>query len=502
MSMYPEILRLSSVEAGLLQSVLPRLNPAQQAEVEALITGLPETESPELSRLRNDPACLLADKTPDPWQAELLRGEGRRLLLLCSRQSGKSTVAAALALRHALLTPGSLVLLLSPTLRQSGELFRDKVLRLYNALNRPVATVQESALTVGLANGSRIISLPGDEETIRGYSGVSLLVIDEAARVSDELYRAVRPMLAVSGGRLVALSTPFGKKGWFYNEWHGSGAWERVRITARQCPRIAPEFLEEERRALGPEWYAQEYECDFTSSAASPLFPSEWLVRAEQLAASLQGQPRQAKAIGVDPGEGKANTAWAVVDEQGLIHLLSMKTPDTSVIRGQTLALMRTYRVPAKSVLFDRGGGGRQIADDMRRDGYAVQTVAFGEAVSLEPRRGVRQLREQLEHREESYAYKKRRGQMYGELRLLLDPAGKGFAIPAEYVELHRQLAAFPLRYDGEGRLELPPKSRRTPDDTRETLMDMLGCSPDESDALVLAVHGLQTPRRVLVGAI
>jgi hypothetical protein len=102
-----------------------------------------------------------------------------------------------------------------------------------------------------LANGSRIVSLPGDEQTIRGYSGVALLAIDEAARVPDDLYRAVRPMLAVSGGRLVCLSTPYGKRGWFFETWKGGSGWQRARITADQCPRITPEVLAEEERAIG-----------------------------------------------------------------------------------------------------------------------------------------------------------------------------------------------------------------------------------------------------------
>jgi len=207
--------------------------------------------------------------TPDPWQAGLLRCPSPRLLMLCSRQSGKSTTAAALALQAALLEPRSLVLLLSPTLRQSGELFRDKVKRLYNDLGRPVATVQDSALTMELANGSRIVSLPGDEETVRGYSGVRLLVIDEAARVPDPLYYAVRPMLAVSGGRLVALSTPFGRRGWFCDEWDSRNPWERVRITADHCPRITAEFLAEERAALGSRWFNQEYHCSFEDMAGA-----------------------------------------------------------------------------------------------------------------------------------------------------------------------------------------------------------------------------------------
>jgi hypothetical protein len=70
-------------------------------------------------------------------------------------------------------------------------------------------------------------------------------------------------MLAVSGGRLVALSTPFGKRGWFYDAWRGPEEWTRVKITAGQVPRIPGPFLDEERRAIGDRWFSQEYGCEF-----------------------------------------------------------------------------------------------------------------------------------------------------------------------------------------------------------------------------------------------
>jgi hypothetical protein len=215
-----------------------------------------------------------AGLVPDDWQADLLRGRDGRILLLATRQGGKSQVAAALALKQALLFPGSLVLLLSPTLRQSGELFKDKVKRLYNGLGRPVATVQESALTMELENRSRIVSLPGEEGTVRGYSGAKLLILDEASRIPDELYRSVRPMLATSKGKLVALTTPWGRRGWFCEEWHGSAAWKRVKITADMCPRISPEFLAEEKAALGEKFWMQEYFASF-ESVVGALFTEE-----------------------------------------------------------------------------------------------------------------------------------------------------------------------------------------------------------------------------------
>ena len=157
---------------------------------------------------------------PDDWQRDLLRSDADRRLLNCARQSGKSLMAALLGVHTALYEPGSLTLLLSPTLRQSGELFK-KCIALYREAGRPVEAVSETALTLTLRNGSRIVSLPGQEHTVRGYSAVRLLVVDEAARVPDDLYASVRPMLAVSAGKLVALSTPFGTRGWWYEAWQG-----------------------------------------------------------------------------------------------------------------------------------------------------------------------------------------------------------------------------------------------------------------------------------------
>ena len=222
------------------------------------------SKAPVLDRLYSDPNAVLADAglSPDPWQQQVLGSKQDRLLLLATRQAGKSTVSAALALHTALVRPRSPVLILSPSTRQSGELFR-KVLDLFNGLGRPMAVIAESALRIEFSNGSRVLSLPSTEATVRCFSGVSLLVIDEAARVPDALYFAVRPMLAVSKGRMVALSTPFGKRGWFHDEWHGEGTWQRVKITAPECPRIEPAFLAEERRALGERWFRQEYLCSF-----------------------------------------------------------------------------------------------------------------------------------------------------------------------------------------------------------------------------------------------
>lgn len=200
---------------------------------------------------------------PDDWQAELLRCRDPQVLLNCSRQVGKSTTTATLAVHTAIYEPGAPILLLSPSLRQSGQLFA-KVKWVMKRLGREFAVAEtDNALSVRLANGSEIHSLPGKAGTVRGFSAVALIIVDEAAFVAEDLFSAVSPMLAVSGGRLVLLSTPFGKRGFFYEQWANGGAdWRRFRVTADQCPRIPPEFLARERRKLGI-LYGQEYECLF-----------------------------------------------------------------------------------------------------------------------------------------------------------------------------------------------------------------------------------------------
>jgi hypothetical protein len=228
-----------------------------------------------------DPITLAAYAgfTLDDWQRNLLLSEAHQLIILASRQSGKSTVSSIRALHRALYSPESLVLLLAPSYRQSRELFR-KVKDALAALPFPAPVASESALELEFSNGSRIVALPGKESTIRGFSGVSLLIVDEASRVPDELYQAVRPMLAVSGGDIVLLSTPFGKRGFFHHEWtEGGNAWHRTKITAEMCPRIPREWLEQERKTIGDWWYRQEYMCDFVETD-SQVFSYEDIQRA------------------------------------------------------------------------------------------------------------------------------------------------------------------------------------------------------------------------------
>jgi hypothetical protein len=170
--------------------------------------------------------------------------------------------------------PKSLILLVSPSLRQSAELFK-KVTEFLNLLAVRPALTEDNKLSLQMQNGSRIVSLPAKESNVRGFSGPSLIVEDESARVTDDLYLALRPMLAISQGQHILMSTPFGKRGHFFEAWENGGdSWDRILVTADQCPRISPAFLAEEMRQMPALWYDSEYSCLFVDTI-DQIFASE-----------------------------------------------------------------------------------------------------------------------------------------------------------------------------------------------------------------------------------
>jgi len=217
------------------------------------------------------------DFSPDSHQTRVLDSSIRRGILNCCRQWGKSTTTAVKAVHHAFTQSDSLTLVLSPSARQSAEFLR-KVEKFIKKLDIQPRGDGDNEISLLLPNGSRIVGLPSAEDTIRGFSGVSLLLIDEASRVPDDLYRAVRPMLATSDGSLWLLSTPNGKQGFFHQEWLNlDTAWTKIAVPATECPRIPKKFLDEERTTLGDQWFRQEYLCEFTSAEGS-LFSEEMLL--------------------------------------------------------------------------------------------------------------------------------------------------------------------------------------------------------------------------------
>ena len=278
------------------------------------------------------------------------------------------------------------------------------------------------------------------------------------------------------------------------------------------------------------------------------MFPQAWLQASARLASKFglthpgSKKPRtRALGIGVDCAMGGDDTSMCAVDDCGVLEVESAKTPDTNVIVGTVEAFVRRWNCPWDRVFFDISGGGKQHADRLRAKGHNVRTIHFGSA----PADDVDLLHTQASDRKRSQdigerriAYKNRRAEMYGNVRELLDPSlltltpqerslalrsimGSwntptgvgddqppefyGFAIPigsysepfkdrSALAELHRQMGPIPLTYTEEGIIWLIPKHRKDNDDEKPNLTQLLGCSPDELDAMVLAVHAMLRP--------
>lgn len=234
---------------------------------------------------------------------------------------------------------------------------------------------------------------------------------------------------------------------------------------------------------------------DWYEGAEQKLFPAAWLEFAEKRAEELRGFKRVAKAVGIDTGEGSANTSLCAVDERGIIGMESCKTPKPKEVVKMVIAFAKRHKVPWDHVFFDLGGGGHWVAGFMREMSYQVRTVAFGGAATKGREPGVKVYDEKLEEDELKMEYFNKRTEMYGKFSVLIDPSrGEGFGIPSDapvFAELRRQMLPIPRLYDSKGRLWLPPKHKKDKDSTVKTIVDLIGCSPDELDSAVLAVHGM-----------
>ena len=207
----------------------------------------------------------------EPWQQDVLLSMARRQLLLTARQVGKSTVTAVAAAQVALYEPASLTLIVSPSQRQS-----DETLGKVRVVVGRVASVRGNSQELRLESGSRVVSLPATESTTRGFSASRLLIFDEAARVPDEVYVGTLPMVAADG-RVIALSTPGARAGWFHDACSQPqvAGWERHRVTVHESARFSPARIAELKAALGDRQFGSEYLCQFVGLMESAFDPDK-----------------------------------------------------------------------------------------------------------------------------------------------------------------------------------------------------------------------------------
>ncbi len=252
----------------------------------------------------------------DEKQATILDCPDPRVILLTSRQVGKSTIAALRALYIAVHQPKTLIFMVAPIETQAGEILQ-KLKEFAEQLGFPLRGDGNNPRSLLLPNGSRVVARSSIARSVRGFSKASLIIVDEAAFVSTAAYRALSPILAVSQGHLWALSTPYGHNNMFAQIWHDpDNGWARFQIRASECPRLTPEFLAAELRLHGDLSYAQEYDCQFVSHGLQML-------TREQVTAALVDQApippfglqeKTEHYYGLDLGKRQDHTALVVVE--------------------------------------------------------------------------------------------------------------------------------------------------------------------------------------------
>lgn len=233
--------------------------------------------------------------TLDEWQIKTLSSNKRRKLCLVTRQGGKGTVGSLAAIEKMTEDAGSKTVILAPTEEQSKRLL-SRIKEGYARLSVAPRIISDVGTEFRLINGSRVLAMPGSERSVRGIDAVDLLIVDEASLVPDDLYAAVRPMLATTDGEELDLSTPHGKRGFFYRACLRATSPEPpdhmffIKVRGSQITRIKPSFLKNERSELGDFVYRQEYEVEFIDDVTQ-LFPTDLVEAAKSDRAISFGLP-------------------------------------------------------------------------------------------------------------------------------------------------------------------------------------------------------------------
>lgn len=337
----------------------------------------------------------------DEKQAPILDCPDPRVILLTSRQVGKSTIAALRALYIAVHQPKSLIFMVAPIETQAGEILQ-KLKEFAEQLGFPLRGDGNNPRSLLLPNGSRVVARSSIARSVRGFSKASLVIVDEAAFVSTAAYRALSPILAVSQGHLWALSTPYGHNNMFAQIWHDpDNGWARFQIRASECPRLSPEFLAAELRLHGDLSFAQEYDCQFVSHGLQ-------LLTREQVTAALVDQApippfalqeKTEHYYGLDLGKRQDHTAlvvleltWQYGERNHATQALALH-PKLTVRQAPRLPLdTETISIPAfvkettqkfapkygqprtcGTLLIDATGNGHTVVELMRRENHGLR---------------------------------------------------------------------------------------------------------------------------------
>ncbi|MEM2257830.1 MAG: terminase family protein, partial [Candidatus Caldarchaeum sp.] len=259
------------------------------------------------------------------WQKKWLDDDRRFRIMLKSRAVGGSFIIALESFLLSLLRPGSVTLLVSYSMRQSLELFRKVKEHINNWRGLRIragddvysftATLSETKTQVEFQNGSRIVSLPNNPDAIRGYRA-DMVYIDEAAMFKNDfaIKSAVIPTIAGREGRLSLISTPKGRRGWFYEAWT-SDTFSKHQVHYTEAPHITPQDLEGMRASMNPLEWEQEMEMKFLDEL-NAVFPYELILQCVEDYETGIRKTENPVYLGIDFGRYRDSTVITCLEKQ------------------------------------------------------------------------------------------------------------------------------------------------------------------------------------------
>lgn len=212
---------------------------------------------------------------PDDWQQQLLTAPQRVCLGVTSRQAGKTSCEAAIALSAAVNNPDDdtdeVIVVACPTFRQSARLLARcrnqwrRITKLHPDADLP-RIINRDPGRILFDRGLPIVAMPDNPDGLRGETAHKIIV-DEAAFVRRELWDVLTPMLAATGGGLIVLSSAGVIGTQMHDLWVDDGAPDtfRIEVPWDRIPRLSPVFIESERRRMTAARFAAEYECRWSS---------------------------------------------------------------------------------------------------------------------------------------------------------------------------------------------------------------------------------------------
>ena len=333
-------------------------------------------------KLRSDTvlfARIILGFNPFPYQEKFLKDESKRVVACFGRQTGKTTVVAVRAVHFAFTNAEAVVLVVSPSLRQSMIMF-ERICRFIESNPYTAKSVRRKTCTVvELRNGSRIIALPCAAHRLRGFTA-HMVIVDEAAFVPDEVVTEIlNPMLAATDGVLILAGTPWGRN-YFYKAFTDPD-FSVHKVKSSECPLISEEFLRKQRECMTAEAYAREYEAEFVEETQSYFSQNlvqhclapELQLHDERDVLTSQTILKGEYYMGVDLGKLQDYSAAAIIEKKrnGTLELKLLKefplnTPYLTV-SGWILRAYKTFRF--KQVLIDQSGVGEPFLEILKDQG-------------------------------------------------------------------------------------------------------------------------------------